>query len=133
MALADSITDGTTSRRSGPLCEEPKPAAEPAPAPEPPASTAVAERPATTPRKTPPKQLPPYRVLLHNDDHNSMEHVVDTIVELTPLAQTRAVLSMLEAHSRGVSLLLVTHKERAELYQEQFHSKGLTVTIEPAE
>ena len=31
------------------------------------------------------------------------------------------------------SLLLTTHKERAELYQEQFTSKGLTVTIEPAE
>ena len=30
-------------------------------------------------------------------------------------------------------MLLVTHKERAELYQEQFESKGLTVTIEPAE
>ena len=33
----------------------------------------------------------------------------------------------------GVALLLTTHKERAELYQEQFQSKGLTVTIEPAE
>ena len=38
----------------------------------------------------------------------------------------------LEAHNAGVSLLLTTHKERAELYQDQFKSKGLTVTIEPA-
>ena len=37
----------------------------------------------------------------------------------------------LEAHETGVSLLLVTHQERAELYQEQFASCGLTVTIEP--
>ena len=29
--------------------------------------------------------------------------------------------------------LLTTHKEKAELYQEQFQSKGLTVTIEPAD
>ena len=40
---------------------------------------------------------------------------------------------MKEAHETGIALLLVTHKERAELYQEQFQSKGLTVTIEPAE
>jgi ATP-dependent Clp protease adaptor protein ClpS len=33
----------------------------------------------------------------------------------------------------GVALVLVTHKERAELYVEQFASKRLTVTIEPAE
>jgi len=38
-----------------------------------------------------------------------------------------------EADKTGVALLLTTHKERAELYQEQFTSKGLTVTIEPAE
>jgi hypothetical protein len=29
--------------------------------------------------------------------------------------------------------VLVTHKERAELYVDQFKSKSLTVTIEPAE
>ena len=42
-------------------------------------------------------------------------------------------LRTVEANQSGLSLLLVTHKERAELYQEQFQSKGLTVTIEPAE
>ena len=31
-----------------------------------------------------------------------------------------------------VALLLVTHRERAELIQEQFQTRGLTVTIEPA-
>jgi ATP-dependent Clp protease adapter protein ClpS len=38
---------------------------------------------------------------------------------------------MLEAHQRGISLLLTTHREHAELLHEQFHSKHLTVTIEP--
>jgi ATP-dependent Clp protease adapter protein ClpS len=38
---------------------------------------------------------------------------------------------MMEAHTTGVSLVLVTHKERAELYEEQFRSVLLTVTIEP--
>ena len=77
-------------------------------------------------------QLPPFRVLLHNDDVSAMEVVIDTLVELTPLSLERAVEVMLEAHRTGVALVLVTHKERAELYQEQFTSKKLTVTIEPA-
>ena len=85
-------------------------------------------------KPAPPKadKLPPYKVLLHNDDHNAMEHVVVTILSLTPLKEFEAMRRMFEAHKRGVTLLLTTHKERAELYQDQFKSKGLTVTIEPA-
>ena len=87
----------------------------------------------TSPKKKPPQPLPPWKVLLHNDDKNDMPFVVDTIVELTSLNKQDATLRTEEAHKTGVSLLLTTHKERAELYQEQFTSKGLTVTIEPAE
>lgn len=86
-----------------------------------------------SPRKNPPKPLPPWKVLLHNDDKNDMVYVVLTIMQLTPLKEQDAVNRMLEAHKTGVALLLTTHKERAELYREQFKSKGLTVTIEPAE
>lgn len=85
------------------------------------------------PKKRPPEMLPPYKVLLHNDDKNDMVFVIRTVVELTPLNEEAAKQKMMEANDTGVSLLLVTHKERAELYQEQFQSKGLTVTIEPAE
>ena len=42
-----------------------------------------------------------------------------------------AALIALEAHSSELALVLVTHKERAELYTEQFASKGLTATMEP--
>lgn len=87
----------------------------------------------TKPKKTPPRMLPPWKVLLHNDDKNDTVYVEETIVELTPLKVQDARLRMLEAHETGVALLLVTHKERAELYLEQFQSKGLIVTIEPAE
>jgi ATP-dependent Clp protease adaptor protein ClpS len=95
------------------------------------AATAVATRPEKAPAKPPPQQLPPYKVLLHNDDKNEMLFVIQSIVELTPLNRQDALNRMLEAHESGVALLLVTHKERAELYQEQFKSKGLIVTIEP--
>jgi ATP-dependent Clp protease adapter protein ClpS len=85
------------------------------------------------PKKRPPEMLPPWKVLLHNDDKNDFLHVIMTIVELTPLNEQAAKQRTEEAHKTGVSLLLVTHKERAELYKDQFQTKGLTVTIEPAE
>lgn len=85
------------------------------------------------PKRKPPGHLPVWKVLLHNDDKNDVVFVVETIVELTPLNEQEAVVRMKEADDTGVALLLTTHKERAELYQEQFTSKGLTVTIEPAE
>lgn len=96
---------------------------------------AVAAKPAKkrAPKKSPPKHLPQWKVLLHNDDVNVVEYVVSTIVMLTPLDEQQATVRTVEADKTGVALLLVTHKERAELYQEQFQSKGLTVTIEPAD
>jgi ATP-dependent Clp protease adaptor protein ClpS len=92
-------------------------------------SVAVKEQPV----KSPPKQLPLWKVLLHNDDKNSFDFVINSIVELTTIKKQDAEIKAKEAHDSGLSLLLVTHKERAELYQEQFQSKGLSVTIEPDE
>ena len=69
---------------------------------------------------------------MHNDDVNDVEWVIRSIVALTPNPPLRAIELAFEANKTGVALLLVTHKERAELYQEQFQTKKLTVTIEPA-
>jgi ATP-dependent Clp protease adapter protein ClpS len=79
------------------------------------------------------EELPPYRVLLHNDDVNAIGEVIDSIMTLTPLSRADAVQKTLEAHRAGLSLLLITHKERAELYVEQFASRKLTVTIDAIE
>jgi len=95
-------------------------------------STATMTRPAPTPTKPKLDELPPFKVLLHNDDVNDMVWVVQTIIELTTIKPKRAVEIMLEADQAGVSLMLVTHKERAELYVEQFKTKNLSVSIEPA-
>src|SRR3954447_14438517 len=80
--------------------------------------------PKKSPAKKPPQPLPPWKVLLHNDDKNDFDFVIDTIVALTPLNEPDASNRTKEAHQTGVALLLVTHKERAELYREQFQSKG---------
>jgi ATP-dependent Clp protease adapter protein ClpS len=91
-------------------------------------------RQATAPATAPPRvdQLPPWSVHLHNDDVNFLEEVVATIVTLKVCDRRIALLRALEAHDRGCSLLTITHRERAELLQEQFTSRRMTVTIEPA-
>jgi ATP-dependent Clp protease adaptor protein ClpS len=77
--------------------------------------------------------LPPYRVLLHNDDHNTMDHVVRALVESVPQLSVReAGRIMLEAHLRGVAQVIVCPKEQAELYCERLTCFGLTATLEPA-
>jgi ATP-dependent Clp protease adaptor protein ClpS len=93
-------------------------------------STAVKSKPRTSPPKV--DQLPPWEVLLHNDDLNDMGYVIETIIMLTTLKPECAIERMFEAHRTGVALLLSTHQEHAELLQEQFTSKELTVTIEPS-
>ena len=95
------------------------------------ATVAPVKKPAPPRRR--PKQLPPYHVLLHNDDVNTVEHVIQSILLITTLTPQDALLRTIEAHDTGVALLLTTHRERAELYVEQFTSTKLTVTAEPAD
>lgn len=115
-----------------PFAQQDEPRSDRPGAPGGPGGTAVAE-PTTRPAPPAVDRLPPFRVILHNDDVNDMLYVVASIVELTPHDRTRAIEVMLRAHRRGRALLLVTHKERAELYMEQFRSRRLIVTIERAE
>lgn len=93
------------------------------------AVTVPTKEPAPPTRK--PKQLPPFKVLLHNDDVNTFEHVIRSIIRVTPVQEADAIVKAIEAHESGVALLLVTHQERAELYTEQFASLSITVTTEP--
>lgn len=86
----------------------------------------------TTPEtQTRTRTLPPFKVVLHNDDVNSFEHVILTILMVTPLEEKEAIERTIEAHEEGQAVLLVTNKERAELYVEQFASRSLIATCEP--
>jgi len=68
---------------------------------------------------------------LINNDTADLMVVVRTIMDLTHYCRAEATHKMWQAHHAGQSLLLITHRERAELYVEQFANKGLTVTVEP--
>ena len=87
---------------------------------------------AVKPKPPKPKRLRPWQVLLHNDDVNDILYVVETIIELTTLNREDALQRTLEAHDTDIALLLTTHREHAELLCEQFQSKRLRVTAEPA-
>jgi ATP-dependent Clp protease adaptor protein ClpS len=77
--------------------------------------------------------LPPWSVILHNDDHNEMLYVVRCLVKSVPnLGSTRAMKIMLEAHQHGKALVTTCPLELAELYRDRLESYGLTATIEKA-
>ncbi|HLO83618.1 MAG TPA: ATP-dependent Clp protease adapter ClpS [Nostocaceae cyanobacterium] len=85
-------------------------------------------------RSTSRKLAPRYRVLLHNDDYNSMEYVVQVLLTTVPsLTQPQAVSIMMEAHTNGLALVITCAQEHAEFYSETLKSHGLTSTIEPEE
>ncbi|MBD2299063.1 ATP-dependent Clp protease adapter ClpS [Nostoc sp. FACHB-87] len=80
------------------------------------------------------KLAPRYRVLLHNDDYNSMEYVVQVLLTTIPgLTQPQAVSIMMEAHTNGLALVITCALEHAEFYCETLKNHGLSSSIEPDE
>ena len=89
------------------------------------------------------RRVPPYNVILLNDDHHSMEFVVEVLCKALGCAVERAIELMLEAHTSGRAVVGTAPREVAELKAEQirtFHEirgKGtdlgpLGCTVEPA-
>lgn len=78
------------------------------------------------------KILPPYKVVLFNDDYNEMDYVVAVLLHtINGLSQQEAERIMLTAHLMGSAVVVVCPKEIAEYYQERLLGYGLTATIEP--
>lgn len=76
--------------------------------------------------------LPPYSVILHDDDYNEMNYVVFALLQsVNQLTSQEADRIMLIAHLTGKAVVVVCPKEAAEYYQERLLSYGLTATIEP--
>jgi ATP-dependent Clp protease adaptor protein ClpS len=76
--------------------------------------------------------LPPYKVILFNDDYNDMDYVVAVLLQtINNLSQQEAEYIMLTAHLTGSAVVVVCPKETAEYYQQRLLACGLTATIEP--
>jgi len=87
--------------------------------------------------------LPPYNVILLDDDHHSFDYVIEMLKALFRMPVPKGMQHALEVNSSGRTILLTTTKEHAELKQEQIHSYGrdpriphckgsMTAVIEPA-
>lgn len=77
------------------------------------------------------RPLPKYKLILQDFADDPMA-VVRILMELVRFCLSDATAKTWEARRQGHATLFVTHKERAELYVEQFAARGLAVTIEPA-
>jgi ATP-dependent Clp protease adaptor protein ClpS len=89
------------------------------------------------------RRLPPYNVILENDDYHSFEFVVEVLRKVLGCSEERAFLLTREAHIGGRAIIWTGPKEVAELKLEQVHSfhesrddgkkfGPLGCTIEPA-
>jgi len=76
---------------------------------------------------------PPYALILYNDDVNTMQHVVQSLMRCLPqLTHEEAAEIMLDAHRRGQAQVIVAPHAEAARYRNCLESHGLTATIEPA-
>jgi ATP-dependent Clp protease adaptor protein ClpS len=92
-------------------------------------------------RKT--KQLPPFNVVLLDDDDHTYEYVIEMLRSIFGHEEQKAFQMAKEVDNSGRVIVFTTHREHAELKRDQIHSFGLdwriascqgsmTSVIEPA-
>ena len=68
------------------------------------------------------RQLPPYNVILENDDHHTMEFVLGVLQKALGYNEQKSFLLMMQAHETGQAIVWTGSKEVAELKLEQMQS-----------
>lgn len=109
------------------------------------APVATVSKPAPKERTKPrTQQLPPFNVILLNDDDHTYEYVILMLRRIFGHPETRGMQLAKQVDSSGRAIVLTTHKELAELKRDQIHAFGadprlaasrgsMSATIEPAE
>jgi ATP-dependent Clp protease adaptor protein ClpS len=72
------------------------------------------------------RRVPPYNVILLNDDHHTMDFVMEVLCKALGVTTERAFQLMMQAHNTGRAIVWTAPKEVAELKAEQiqtFHQK----------
>jgi len=90
------------------------------------------------------RRVPPFNVILLNDDHHSMEFVIEVLCKSLGISAEKAFQFMMLAHTSGQAVVWTAPQEVAELKAEQiqtFHEVRerdgkqlgpLGVVVEPA-
>jgi ATP-dependent Clp protease adaptor protein ClpS len=85
---------------------------------------AVAPRKADPKKKRKPSSLPPYHVILLNDDDHTHEYVIEMLKVIFAYPQEKGFLMAEKVHYQGKCIVFTTHKERAEFKRDQIHAYG---------
>jgi ATP-dependent Clp protease adaptor protein ClpS len=70
------------------------------------------------------KRLPPYNVVLVNDNDHSFEYVIGMLQQLFGYPREKGFQMAWTVHTQGRVTVATTHKERAELMRDQIHAFG---------
>ena len=70
------------------------------------------------------RKLPPYNVIVLNDEEHTFEYVIEMLVKVFGHSLTIAEALTWRVHNTGRAIVLTTHKELAELKCEQVLSYG---------
>lgn len=70
------------------------------------------------------KQLPPYNVVLLDDDHHTYEYVIEMAMKIFGHQHERAYMVAKTVDTQKRAVLLTTHKEHAELKRDQVRGYG---------
>ncbi len=68
------------------------------------------------------RRMPPYHVILENDDHHSMEFVIEVLCKVLGCPFEEAFQLMMTAHTSGRAVIWTGSREVAELKAEQVQS-----------
>ncbi|ARA93890.1 MAG: ATP-dependent Clp protease adaptor ClpS [Bacteroidetes bacterium] len=88
--------------------------------------------------------IPPYHVILLDDDEHTYEYVIEMLMKLFGHSHERAFQMACEVDAAGRVIVDTTTRERAELKRDQIHAYGpdwriprckgsMSALIEPAE
>ena len=74
-----------------------------------------------------------FGVVLHNDDVNTMEHVVQALIDTFLCSPEQALRTMFYAHRHGSAICAVELLEPAEFHYHRLCRHGLNASLELVE
>ena len=83
-------------------------------------------RPASKPD---PKPLPPYHVVLLDDNHHTYAYVIEMLASVFSHPKEKGYELAKEVDTAGRAIVCTTHKEKAELKRDQIHAFGTDVRV----
>src|SRR6478609_7129593 len=105
-----------------------------------PVAPAAPGAPTAAPERTPARDfdpdllsrlLPPYKVVVHNNDYNTFDEVIRILVKAVPgMSFERATALAVEIDSAGAAVPYVGPKEHAEAVAAVIRTIGIKVTVE---